>query len=299
MKDYQELPVFPHLLDLLHETRRIGIQPILIGGLGLYLKREEILRLGSPTAREILPDARATSDIDALIQIIDLGDDAKRTALHHVICETLGYTPVHEARYFKFKKQVLHTMGGEPFDVKIDLHAREPELGESARSKPSDTRVPSGSKTVQGRKTREAFAAEVKPWAVTVDGRRSDGQACTVAVLLPHPFAFLMMKLEAARDHHDKQGQSRDGRGSKHAFDVYLILSMMTESEWGEAREFARRDYAGHEMVERLKQVTPLLYGTDEAPCCQDVLVTHRDNGGRYEEIDLTWMRGVLYELWG
>lgn len=295
---YALLPIFPHLLDLLHCSQQRGIRLILIGGLGLYIKREEVVRQGVIDRERLLPDARATSDIDALIQIADLGDVDKRQALRDVICEELGYEPDPAARYFKFFRDVVRAGQEIPDRIKIDLHSRERAEGEAVRSKPSSTRIPPECKILQARKTKEAFAVEARPCSVVLEGQRSGGQACTVEVLLPHLFASLVMKLRAALDHVETAPAEREPRNRKHAFDVYLILSMMTADDWQESLEMVQM-YVDEPELRAVRAGLKLLFGSDSAPGCEDLVEVHRAGGGASGDLDLPWLRGSLFELLG
>lgn len=178
MKSYDGLPIVPHLLDLLHAIRDDGITLTLAGGLGLYLKRAEVVRRiqseGLSTLRPIFPEARGTSDMDLFVHL-------------------------------------------------------------------------------------ELF----------------------------------VMKLQAVLD---RARGLQKSYGYKHAFDVYLLLAMMTEREWDEACGFARETYAREPILMDLKAAAGGLFAADDAPGCIDIRANF-EGTREVGEIDLPWMREVLAEL--
>ena len=74
-------------------------------------------------------------------------------------------------------------------------------------------------------------------------------------VLLPHPFAFLLLKLFAYRDQHQNADKNY---GRYHAFDIYRIVAMITETEYPEIEAQARRYNQEAQLVEARHVITEL-----------------------------------------
>lgn len=117
-------------------------------------------------------------------------------------------------------------------EVVLDLIARRPTEFENVKVSPP--RVGSGSKTgLHGRLTPEAFAVEINPTTIPVTGITSTGEPTQFQVSVPHPYASLNMKVRAA---YDWLRMTRDEIpakpfSEKHAFDVFLLVAMLTEEE--------------------------------------------------------------------
>lgn len=298
MKSYDGLPIVPHLLDLLHAIRDDGITLTLAGGLGLYLKRAEVVRRiqseGLSTLRPIFPEARGTSDMDLFVHLELFAVRNKEVRLRQVLCGELGYAPTTE--FLQFMKSTQAGSGGA-IEVKIDLMARDPgphdPLVKVKDNRVGTTRKRPGSEAIHGRWTPEAFAIDVCPYTFRVEGRRSGGEPHAADLFLPHPFASLMMKLQAVLD---RARGLQKSYGYKHAFDVYLLLAMMTEREWDEACGFARETYAREPILMDLKAAAGGLFAADDAPGCIDIRANF-EGTREVGEIDLPWMREVLAEL--
>jgi hypothetical protein len=74
-----------------------------------------------------------------------------------------------------------------------------------------------------------------------LSGPSSDGKQAWGTVLLPHPFAFLTMKLFALRDRiHDPESDL----GRHHALDLYAVVGSMSSDEWSQclSMRHAHRD---------------------------------------------------------
>lgn len=94
------------LVDLARAFHRIGLQPVICGGLGVYLLFRE---------RFVLPDRppslRATQDIDLMITRSQAEQPAKREAIAAAILRELEYIVCEDGRHFRFNK------GSQQLDV--------------------------------------------------------------------------------------------------------------------------------------------------------------------------------------
>ena len=74
-------PLAAHLLDLLDALEGQDIPLILVGGFGLFLRREWLLETGTKTLFERVPESRATEDFDLVLRLELLADLMKMTGL--------------------------------------------------------------------------------------------------------------------------------------------------------------------------------------------------------------------------
>ena len=154
-------PLAAHLLDLLTALEKEEIPLILIGGFGLFLRRQWLLESQTRTLFERVPASRATEDFDLVLRLELLADLPKMTAFRAAL-DGLGYQVVQSAQIYQFVKP--NTAWGGARDVKVDLLAREPSEGDPAlwtdarRVKPSASQSP-----LHARLTPEAIAVEDTP----------------------------------------------------------------------------------------------------------------------------------------
>jgi hypothetical protein len=223
-------PLMPHLFDLLHALEPHGIPLILAGGSGLLLRREWLEVSDTPSLITNIPSARATDDFDVILRLEVLADSDKRTGFRQVL-DALGYVVVKGAEKYQFSKPGTATDGGR--DVKVDLLARAPEANDpNLRADQRRVRPHQSGSPIHAHVTPEAIAVEDDLLTLRLEGRRSNGEIAAGSVLLPHPYAFLMMKLFAFRDEHQGQkGPKREAYARKHAGDLFTITAMMTTVE--------------------------------------------------------------------
>ena len=99
---------------------------------------------------------------------------------------------------------------------------------------------------------REAFIVAEK--AMTV----SFSDASVTNIHVPHPFSFLLLKLFAYRD---RRNDSEKDFGRYHAFDLYRIVAMITETEYQEMLAF-RDKYFDDEIVTEARRIILELFDT-------------------------------------
>jgi hypothetical protein len=217
------------LLDLLHELEGRGIPITVGGGFGLYLKRRHQLTGVQQTLFDRLPEPRSTNDLDLFLRT-EVLIDLKRTREVAAAIRRLGYTVVEAAKFLQWKREVV--VAGLRQEVKIDILVGP--LG-AARKKLTVNmpRVrPKGNIQFHAHAVEEAVHIEDGPLAVTVTGSRSTGEPHTGTVFIPQAFPYLMMKLHAFEDRHNK---SQHDKARQHALDLYTIVGMMTEDEYERA----------------------------------------------------------------
>ena len=255
-------PLFPHLLDIVSDP--ISRDLILAGGFGIRLKQNHLRETNAKTLMRF-PEARATQDMDFFLSL-SLFVEKERGAAVRALLDRLGYTE-HTPKY----------QFGKPFDtsqpdivVKVDLLARTPE-GEDVTVK--FPRVGHGSGIdLHGRVTPEGFAVESHFQELAVRGERSDGTEVEAIVRVPHPYAWLNLKVKAAHDWllmDQGKIKSKPSR-EKHVFDVYALIAMLTEKELEEATQIAT-EYKDHAVAKDARQCARELFGISDAPGVDEI----------------------------
>lgn len=274
-------PLWPYLFE-------IALQPesesaILTGGLGLRLKRAFLEMNNHKMLLPEVPELRATSDLDLLLRMhlwteVDpiTGDKPAKGFRQMLI--SLGYEDALQS--WNFKKDFE---GIENKFVILDLQARMPKNGEKVNVR--DGQVGRGMKVnLSGLATPEAFAVDDSPIEIRIT---NSAQETTIHV--PHPYAWLNLKVAAANDWHlevngkiepKKPLENGDSRRLKHVFDVYPIVGMMTAEELSQAEEIAR-NYADHPKAMEIRDAAKDLYGSRESIGSQAVRTY---NGGAWAE---------------
>ena len=143
--------------------------------------------------------------------------------------------------------------------------ARSPQEDENVKF--DNIRVGSKSGTgLHGRNTTEAFAVEDMPLKIGVSGTRTDGTNIKSEIFVPHPYAWLNMKIKAA---HDWLRKASSNPSEKHTFDVYMLTAMLTEFEIETASELALK-YASHPIAAENKKFAVELYGSPDSAGCRE-----------------------------
>ena len=272
-------PLLPHLLDIVSDPASGEL--ILGGGFGIRLKQLEIAKQGYPTLIASVPPARATQDLDFFLRI-ELWVQKERGQSVRAMLDRLGYET--HSRNWQFGKPFAPN--APEHRVKVDLLARHPHEGEPVKVK--DFRV--GSKSgvdLHGYDTPEAFAIEERPRTLEVSGERSDNTLVTGAILVPHAYASLNMKVKAA---HDWLQMIRSGtrpklNAEKHVFDVYILVAMLLNEEVAECSELAAR-YTGYPMAEENRFNALELFGSQSGQGFTEVL---RQIGGLPHDYATFW----------
>lgn len=258
-------PLYAHLLDILSDPASASL--ILTGGYGLRLKQICLQESNAATLVASLPEARATQDLDFILRLALFVQKERGIAVRSLL-DRLGYQEYTPKWQF-----------GKPFDpsapgrtVKVDLLARSPLTDETVRVKGS--RVGSGEGVdLHGRETPEAFAVEESPILLPLSGMNSRNEPVKTTVYVPHPYAWINMKIAAAYDWLRRERGEMPPKygGAKHVFDVYIITAMLTEVEIFEAVDIAKR-YQAHPLAQSARGWVHELYGSDQAPGVQEVI---------------------------
>jgi hypothetical protein len=241
-------PLAPHLLDLLDALKTQEVVLTLIGGFGLILRQEYLKETGQQTLLERIPVARATEDFDVLLHLELMADLEKIRLLQNTL-HALGYEVISGREYLQFRKSL-----GDTRTVKIDLLTQQPEFKDprftfderrvrpKVPNKQSKGSLPMVKPKLHAHPTPEAFAFNDNPLQLMIEGNDSGGQPAQGTVHIPHPYAYLMLKLFAFRDWETrKEGENKLLNARKHARDVYTIIASLTVNEYDAMPEFTQR----------------------------------------------------------
>jgi hypothetical protein len=275
-------PLLPHLLDIIEQPAAANL--MLTGGFGLNLKRYFLAETRAETvvARSEWPHVRATQDLDFILKMSVFIETQRANDVANLL-KGLGYQV--DWGNLQFGKPLYR--GVEEPRLVVDLISRMPTEGENVKS--DGTRVGIGKKSpVHGRATVEAFAVDRLPIPVIAKGPNSAGKEVEAEVLVPHPFAWLMMKVRAAHDwHEEREGRlavMKKRRSPKHAFDVMLIASMMTLDERQTASVLAQ-EFRDHPEATKIRDEAVKLFSLSTSPGC----VESRRQAGRELDYRAIW----------
>lgn len=219
--------IFGQLAELAQPLNRIGIKPVICGGLGVFLS----LHKQQNEARKML---RATRDIDLMLTERDVSEIAKRDAIANIITIELNYEVCKGCEHFRFQKgnsqqldiltppiNGINVQGGRSKLVKSKLHGR---IVPEACFIEEDLRIISSS--------------EISP----------GGLIDNFEALLPSPTNLLTLKLFAFDDRYNKDDIEH---AQTHALDIYLIIAMLTQRrDYLEGQKFLSR-HRDSEIIQR------------------------------------------------
>ena len=223
--------IFGQLSELAQPFNRIGIKPLICGGLGVYLS----LYKRQNEARKML---RATRDIDLMLTGQDVSDETRRNAIANIITGELNYEVRKGCEYFRFQKENsqqldiltppidgIKVQGGRSRLVKSKLHGH---IASEACFIEEDLRTISSSEILSGDKI------------------------VSFEVLLPSPTNLLILKLFAFDDRSNKDDTEH---AQTHALDIYLIIAMLTQRRYYlEGQKFLSR-HRDSEIIQRAQSI--------------------------------------------
>jgi uncharacterized protein (DUF952 family) len=248
-------PLMPYLLEIISQPEAEGI--ILAGGFGMRLKQRHLRDSNQTTLLTELPEVRATQDIDVFLNL-QLWIEKERAIAYRAMLLRLGYeVAVHS---WRFRKPYPDT---QKRFIKLDIQARTPREGEKVNVRDGQVGKKMGT-DLAGYHTPEAFAVDDLPLRLLLSYNNVNG-----SVLVPHPYAWLNLKVAAAYDWlREVRGERIEpkidletgiSRRLKHVYDVYALVAMLTERELEEAADLAVR-YADNSMAETIRQQAVELY---------------------------------------
>jgi hypothetical protein len=202
------------LAELARPLNKIGIKPVICGGLGVYL----CFRDSTGTARGII---RATNDIDFMITKEMVFEESRRKALAEIITGELAYIVSKNDKHFRFIKapdRHLDFLAPPIDDFEIKEH-----------------RVKLVKSKLHGRLTNEAiYIDEDLRTIVLTDDNAED----TTEVQVPSPMNLLILKLCAFND---RDNNKEEERAQAHAYDIYITVMLATLDDYKEGQRFLAR----------------------------------------------------------
>jgi len=164
--------ILQQLRELTEAFNRIGLQPVICGGLGIYLLFHDRSHM-----------VRATQDIDLMITGSQAGEQTAREAMARTIIEELRYIVRDESRCFRFTKAATGQL--DILTPPLEAVAMEGGRVKLVRTK------------LHGRLTPEACFIEEGLKAVALSPLMSEpSQAGSLLVSVPSPANMLILKLE-------------------------------------------------------------------------------------------------------
>jgi len=266
---------------------------LLAGGLGLYLRQEDLRQKGTKTLLPLtkLPPARTTQDIDLFVRAEVIANRAL-VIEYRAALDELGFVVVPGAEFLKFSRSL------DGINVLIDLMAGP--LGEhESNAVVRDSRVRprglSGKHGFHARTNQDALGVEHEPFRLTVtsepDSKNNTARSCEV--LIPRPFPYAFMKLCALRDRlHDEDHD----QGRHHAMDLYRIAGLLTEEDEGICMAIAQEYKSDPKIVECRGIIEELFVPSDGLGRIR-LLEYQRANPRTTPEVDPDWLVDELKRL--
>jgi hypothetical protein len=195
--------------------------------------------------------ARSTEDIDIYLGTEIITSIQKMAMVRDAILKA-GFEPV--TKHFQFEKRV--PLGQVDVVLKVDLLAAPVNGPDKVKLEMNSLpRIrPRGIKKIHAYLTEEAVTLEEALCHIDISDDDSE-----LMIFLPHPYTYLVLKLFAFRDRKDDPR-----KGPYHAVDVYRIIGMMTEPEWGHAVKLAEQ-YGGNPKIKDAAAIVASLFSRPDA----------------------------------
>jgi hypothetical protein len=234
------------LSELAKAFNRIGVKPVICGGLGVYL----CFNKSEGVARSMI---RATNDIDLMLTRPQVLEESRRNAIAEIITGELEYVVLAGGEHFRFTKTP---------DQQLDILA--PPL-EGFRD--DGTRVKLVKSKLHGHLTKEArFIDEDLRTVVLAADQTGD----KIEVQVPSPTNLLILKL-CAFDDRDRDNESE--RAQAHAFDIYITVMLAGTNDYKEGQGFLAR-HSDWQVIQRVTSIVRDKFNSIDQPGWKRVLET-------------------------
>jgi hypothetical protein len=229
--------ILKQLYELAIAFNKIGIKPVICGGLGIYLTLWD--------KQSELP-LRITYDIDLMLTKQQIFDDVQRQAIAEIITGDLKYTVCEEGKYFMFEKGNLQLdiltspidfMEVEGFRAKIIKSRLHGYITPEAQFIEEDMRTISLSELLTNNKDTEDFE-----------------------VCVPSPTNLLILKLFAFNDR-DSGTRQDDNKARAHAYDIYVIVTAANLQDYKEGIKLLSR-HSDSKIIYQLKSIVENQFNT-------------------------------------
>jgi hypothetical protein len=208
------------LAELAESFNRIGLKPVICGGLGIYL----CFHKAQGQARQMI---RPTTDIDLMLTKTQIREEAERWAIAETITSGLGYVVRKGCEYYQFIKepnQDLDILSPPVEGLEVD-----------------NFRVKIVKSKLHGHVTPEAYFIEEGLRTICLRELMPDSvESNSLEVQVPSPTNLLLLKLFAFNDRDEGERQDSE-RAQAHACDVYITIMLTNWEEYLEGQQFLSR----------------------------------------------------------
>jgi hypothetical protein len=242
--------IFHQLADLTESFNKIGLKPVICGGMGIYLCFHKC----EGQAKELI---RTTNDIDLIL--------TKTQVLKQAQCKAIAEIITGELRYF-VRKGREHIHFKKDQDRYLDILAPPIE-----GFKTDGFRIKFVSSKLHGHITKEACFIEEDLRAVSLlpflPGNDKRGN---LEVQVPSPTNSLILKLFAFNDR--DEGQRTDfERAQAHALDIYIAIMLTNKTDYDEGQKFLSR-HRDSEIIQRAQSIVGDKFSSTDKPGWRYVL---------------------------
>jgi hypothetical protein len=250
------------LAELAKPFNKIGIKPVICGGLGVYL----CFRNSEGTARSMI---RATNDIDLMITKPMVLENSRRVAIAEIITRELDYVVRAGGEHFRFMKAP---------NQQLDILSPPLEGFQT-----EGNRVKLVKSKLHGHLTKEArFIDECLRTILLSNDKTND----SIEIQVPSPTNLLILKL-CAFDDRDKEDETE--RAQAHAFDIYITVTLASRDDYLEGQKFLAR-HNDWLVIQRITSIVKDKFGSVDQSGWQRVLET----SSFYPELNVQQRRGEL-----
>jgi hypothetical protein len=239
--------IFQHLVELSQSFAKIGLTPVICGGLGIYLSFHK-------STEEVV---RATNDIDLILTKTQILEQSRRNAIAEIINCELNYIACDEAKYFRFRKA----------NQQLDILA--PPVNELI--KPQGDRVKIVRSKLHGHLTKEACFIEEDLRTISLsDVLPDDERVGNLKVQVPSPANLLILKLFAFDDRDEGQRQNAT-RAQAHAQDIFITIMLTGRSDYIEGQKFLSR-HSDSDIIQHAQSIVANKFSVVHQPGWQHIL---------------------------
>jgi len=244
--------IFQQLADLADCFNRIGLKPVICGGLGIYLCFNKY----EGEAQALI---RTTNDIDLILTKTQVLEQAKCRAIAEIITGELSYIVREGREYLHFKKNN---------DQYLDIMA-PPIKGFQTEG----FRIKFVKSKLHGHIIDEACFIEESLRTVSLSQFLPNNiKSRNPEVQVPSPTNSLILKLFAFNDR--DQGQRQDTeRAQAHALDIYIAIILTTRADYLEGQEFLSR-HRDSEIIRKARSIVNNKFSSVDKDGWQFVLET-------------------------
>ena len=242
--------IFKQLADLAESFNKIGLKPVICGGLGIYLCFHEC----EGEAQGLI---RTTNDIDLILTKTQVIEKARCRAIAEIITGELRYIVREGREYLHFKKNQ---------DQYLDILAPPIE-----GFKTEGFRIKFVSSKLHGHITNEACFIEEDLRTVSLLPFLPDNdKRSNLEVQVPSPTNSLLLKLFAFNDRSEGQRQDSE-RAQAHALDIYIAIMLTNKTDYDEGQKFLSR-HGDSEIIQRAQSIVGSKFSSIDKPGWRYVL---------------------------